>query len=190
MADLITLDEYKGYKGTSKNDQDTKLSFIISSVSSLIKAYIGQGLTEYYNDPYTEDIYTPYDTDVLYLNAWPIKEIVSVEEAEGGWMGGLDSTIHYPMIFNSDYTFNANNGTINRLGQNWSRNIRVSYTYGYEDVPEVIKHAAIELTSYYMNEEWKPTRSMQGTTMVGPAPEAGGIPKHIQIMLDTYKVGL
>ncbi len=190
MTDLITLEDYKTYKGMAKTDQDGKITFLISSVSALIKAYCGQSLIDNWDEPLVEDITLPYDTNQLYLNAYPIREIVSVEEAFGGYMGGLDSTIHIPVIFNTGYGFSIGSGKLTRVGGNWSRTVRVTYKAGYETVPEQIKLAAIELVSYYFNEEWKPSRSMQGTSLAGPAPESGGIPKHILPMLDTYKVGL
>jgi hypothetical protein len=92
--------------------------------------------------------------------------------------------------FNTGFTFDSASGSLNRLGSNWARSIRVTYTAGYETLPGDIKFAAIELVSYYLNEEWKPTRTLQGTSIAGPAPEVGGIPKHIALILDGYKVGL
>lgn len=190
MADLITLQEYKDYKGKVKTDDDEKISVLISSVSNLIKAYVGHSIIDNWDTPLEEEYTLPYDTNTLYLNIFPVREIVSVEEAVGGWVGGLDSTIHYPVAFNSDYIFDSPNGILTRLNKNWGRNIKVVYKAGYETTPPEIKHAAIELVSYYLNEEWKPTRSMNGSTMVGPTPESKGIPKHIQGILDGIKIGL
>lgn len=190
MADLITLEDYKLYKGMAKTDQDDKIKFLISSVSALIKAYVGHGIIDNFDEPLEETITIPYDTTTLYLNAYPVTNIISVEEIYGGYIGGLDSTISYPRIFNTDYAFEANAGVLTRIGSNWSNTVKVTYNAGYEETPMEIKLAAIELVSYYLNEEWKPTRTTQGTTMVGPAPEAGGIPKHVAVMLDNYKVGM
>lgn len=190
MADIITLEEYKTYKGIGKVDQDEKISFVIKSVSDLIKAYCGQSIVDNWETPIVEEITIPYDTNLLYLNAYPIRDIVSVEEVTGGWIAGLDSTVHYPAIFNSDYVFNSSSGLLTRLGRNWSRTVKVTYRAGYQVVPTQLKMAAIELVSYYLNEDWKPNRTMQGANMAGPAPEAGGIPKHILPMLNHYKVGL
>lgn len=188
MADLITLDDYKLFKGKSKTDDDDKITFLITSVSALIKAYCGHGIIDNWNTPIEEEIYTPYDTTTIYLNAYPIREIVSVDEVTSTRIAGLDSTIHYPAIFNVDYGFN-NAGYLSRIGSNWSRNIVVTYKAGYATTPPQIKLAAIELVSYYLNEEWKPTRTMQGTSMVGPPPDVNGIPKHIAVMLNSFKVG-
>ena len=190
MADLITLEEYKAYRGTSKTDNDDRLTFLIASVSALIKAYVGFGITDNWDTPIEETISLPYDSNTLYLNAYPVREIVSVEENLGGYVGGLDSTIHYPAVFNVDYTFEVGNGTIRRIGGNWARNVTVRYKAGYETTPPELKLAAYELVSYYDKEDWKPTRTMQGASLAGPAPETAGIPKHILPILDNYKVGL
>lgn len=190
MTDLITLDEYKAYVGKSKTDDDGKITFLISSVSALIKAYVGHSIIDNWEEPIVEDIYTPYDANTLYLPAHPVRDIISVEEVTGGWMGGLDSTIHYPLVFNSDYTFNVSNGYISRVGGTWNRHVRVTYRAGFAQTPAQVKLAAIELVRYYMDEGWKPNRTMQGANMAGPVAEADGIPKHIAVMLDHYKVGI
>lgn len=190
MADIITLDEYKTYKGIAKTDQDNKITFLISSVSALIKAYCGQSLVDNWDTPITQTITLPYDSNTIYLDAFPIRDVTLVEEVMGGWVAGLDSTIHYPAQFNADYTLSVENGRLTRLGRTWSRTVKVTYRAGYDEAPMQLKLAAIELVSYYMNEDWKPNRVMQGATMAGPTPETNGIPKHIALMLDHYKVGL
>ncbi len=190
MADLITVEEYKAYKGIGKNDTDDKIAFIIASVSALIKAHVGHSIVDNWEEPVTVDINTAYDTKTIYLDAYPIRDIISVEESFGGYVGGLDSTIHYPVVFNVGYNFSYGAGAIHRIGGTWARNIRVTYTSGYETVPEQIKFAAIEMVSYYFNEEWKPARTMQGTSIAGPTAEQGGIPKHIVPMLTEFKVGM
>lgn len=188
MADLITLNDYKMYKGMVKTDQDDKINLLIKSVSSLIKAYLGHGVVDNWEDPIVEEYTLPYDSSLLYLNSYPIREIVSVEEEVGGYVGGLDSTVSYPVVFNTGFTVDGALGRITRIGGNWARKIKVTYTAGYEQTPEEIKLAAIELVSYYFNEEWKPTRTAGGTTMAGPIPLAGSIPKHVASLLDSYKV--
>lgn len=190
MADLITVEEYKDYKGITKTDQDSKLDVLVPTVSALIKAYLGQDLTSHYVTPLVKDYTIPYDTNILYLDEYPINEVILVEEAEGGWVGGLDSTIHYPIIFNTDYTFSSSDGALVRTGSTWANSVRVTYTFGYPTTPYDVKFAAIELVSYYLNEEWKPARQAGGTSISGPAVEAGGMPKHIKLMLDNYKQGL
>ncbi len=189
MADLITLDEYKTYKGKAKTDDDDKIVFLISSVSALIKAYVGHSIIDNWDEPVTDVIHTPYDSTNIYLDAYPIRQIISVDEVSGGYVGGLDSTIKYPMQYTADYLFSQSGGVLNRIGKTWARTIEVTYTSGYQTVPEQIKLAAIEMVSYYLNEEWKPARTMQGTSIAGPTAEAGGIPKHVAPMLDHYKVG-
>ncbi len=187
MADLITLEDYKTYKGLGKTDQDDKINLLIKSVSSLIKAYVGHGIVDNWDTPLVETYTLPYDTSTLYLNSYPINEIISVTEDVGGYVGGLDSTIHYPVEFNIGFSFDPGGGKLVRIGGNWARNITVTYTAGYAEVPEGVKLAAIELVSYYLNEEWKPTRTAGGTSIAGPAPEVGGIPKHITPLLEYYK---
>lgn len=189
MTDLITLDEYKSFKGLGKNDKDDKIEFLIGSVSALIKAYVGHSIIDNWDTPLSETLYRPYDSGVLYLDAFPIREIVSVTEQVGGYVGGLDSTISYPAVFNSDYSFDPVAGALSRMGRNWARNVTVVYKSGYATTPPEIKLAAIELVSHYLNEEWKPTRALQGTSITGPTPEVGGMPKHIQAILDRFKVG-
>lgn len=190
MADLITLEEYKNFKEITSTKNDSKLSFLISAVSSLIKTYCGHNIIDNWDEPFVEDITTPFEQDRIYLTGYPVREIISVEEfgpSANYYVQGLDSTIHY-VVPATAYNISTGTGGLVRLGRNWTRSVRVTYTTGYEETPTDLKLAAIELVSHFYNEEWKPSRTTMGSTMAGPAPETTGIPKYIRAILDLYKV--
>ena len=186
--ELITLEEYKIYKGISKADQDNKINLIIPSVSNIIKAYIGTSLVDHYNDPITETHTVEYPTNEIYTRHWPINEVISVTERDRSYW---DSTVHLPLVSGVDYV--VEDGYLVRTGPYsvWTTGpstVVIEYTYGYETLPQEIKLAALELTSYYMNSEFKESRSIQGTTIVNKVSSEPDLPPYIRAILDFYKV--
>jgi hypothetical protein len=192
MTDLITLEEYKTYKGLAKTDEDEKLSLIISNVSSLIQAYTGRNFVD--NGQNIEEVFSlDYDASILYLDKYPVSELVSLTEIDPY---GYDSTVHFP-VPTSSYFLDANQGKLIRLGGGyWPQGpgaVTVTYRAGYANgtsIPLELKQAALDLVSYYKNEEFKPSMQTRGATItnnVSRAETDNQFPPHIQRILDLYK---
>jgi len=58
MAELVTLNEYKSYRGITGVTDDPKLNVIIPSISKLIRNYCGRSFTEYFATDKVEVIFT------------------------------------------------------------------------------------------------------------------------------------
>lgn len=188
--DLITLQEYKDYQQIAQTKDDVKISFTITSVSNLIKAYIGTTIND--DTPITETISLDYDTNVFYTSQWPIREIVSITEWD---RYTYDSTVHVPLTGDVDY-YQAGDA-IYRVKQpggfaSWSVGpgaVTITYIAGYDEVPQDIKLATIELVAYYVKEEFKQSKTIMGTTTVNSyAVKDGTMPSHIRTLLDSYKI--
>ena len=54
MADLITRDDYKTYKGIDHFKDDTKIDALLSPISSLVKTYCGTSFIDDYSSAKTE----------------------------------------------------------------------------------------------------------------------------------------
>jgi hypothetical protein len=197
--ELITLDEYKTAKGIVKNDQDVVLSGLITSVSSLVQKYIGRTFSSTLRE-ITEVINLDYDTCEIYLEEWPVNEIVSLTEIDPV---GADSTIHFP-VPDTTYRLNAADGVLIRtIGTSyWPQgygSVEVTYEVGVADVedaviPADLKQVTIDLVTYYHKEEWKESRNMRGASMMNEPINSYGsysskFPPHIQRVLDLYKDG-
>lgn len=195
MADLITLDEYKLAKGLSKNDENDRLSMLIANVSSLIQTYIGRNFVDD-GQNITQVFSLDYDTPILYLDKYPVSTIVSITETDPY---GYDSTVHFP-VPSSNYYLDSTNGRLIRVGGlYWPQGpgaVIVTYRAGYPAgtaIPSELKQAAIDLVSYYKNEEYKPSMQTRGATLTNPVQSgrqgdlSTAFPPHIQRILDLYK---
>lgn len=190
MADLITLQEYKDYMGLKKPDEDTKIGFLITSISSLIKAYLGYSLVDNYDIALTEYASFDYDTNVYYPKQWPIRDIVEITETD---RYSYDSTIHVPLTAESDY-YLSGDAIIRVPGYGgfgtWPQgpnSVMIRYRAGYDDAPNDIKLAAIELINYYKQEQFRQSKTIMGSTIINSVSKADEWPPHIKLILDSYK---
>jgi len=194
MANLITLDEYKTAKGLQKNDQDGVIETLITNASAIIQTYIGRQLFNN-GEPIDEIIGLDYDTNVVFLDQYPVREILSLEALDNSY---YDSTVHFP-IAPSSYLLDSKEGKLIRTGRNayWPQGpnaIKVTYTAGSLDengVPPELKQATIDLVTYYMKEEWKDSKSTRGATInnntgTGNSNTGTNFPPHIQRVLDLF----
>jgi len=193
--DIITLQEYKTYNGITKPTDDPKVSMLISFVSSLIKAYIGRDFST--EETVTEVISLDYDTNQIFLEKYPVREILSITETDRyTW----DSTVHVPLLKDVHFDVNMKEGIITRSWTpgsfaNWPINpgvVRVEYITGTNDLfasvfPEDLKLAAIELVNYYKNDEFRQSKALQGASIVNSVPQGTDFPQHIQVILDRYR---
>jgi hypothetical protein len=196
MIDLITLDEYKLAKGLSKNDQDDRLNMLIRNASSIIQAYLGRSFSDEDED-ITEVFSLDYDARILYLDKYPVSDIVSITEIDPY---GYDSSVHWP-VPSATYFLDASLGRLIRTdGGYWPQGAgavvvtyRAGYPVGIENVPAELKQATIDLVSYYKDEEYKPSKQTRGATItnaVGTGRSGDlstAFPPHIQRILDLYK---
>ena len=192
--DLITLEEYKSYNALSDNPkEDDKISLLISSVSSLIQAYLGlkfEGGTAV-----TEVLSLDYSTNLIFLENYPVVGPVTVSETD---RVTLDSSIHVPLIYASDYILNAAQGILTRVYTpggfaSWPISpsvVTITYNTGSffvdDEVSSDLKLAAVELVKYYMKEEYRQSKSVQGTSIVNTLAAGEDFPQHIQVILDRY----
>ena len=196
--DIITLEEYKAFNALSGNTKDdAKIVLLISSVSSLIQAYLGLDFTG--GKSVTEVLSLDYDTNTIYLENYPISGPVTVSETDRyTW----DSSVHVPLAYSSDFFVDEEEGVLTRVYTpggfaSWPVSpgvVTVTYTTapkwpgtGASAVPADLKLAAIELVNYYRNDEFRQSKSVQGSSLVNTLAEGTDFPKHIQVILDRYK---
>lgn len=194
--DLITLEEYKSYNALSDNPkEDLKISLLISSVSSLIQAYLKLDFIGGNN--VTEVISLDYDTNVIYLENYPVVGPITVTETDRYTQ---DSSVHVPLAYASEYILNESLGTLTRVYTpggfaKWPVSpgvVTVSYSTapyfgtGFSTVPPDLKLAAIELVKYYMKEDYRQSKTIQGTSIVNTLASGTDFPQHIQVLLDRY----
>ena len=195
MADLITRDEYKSLKNLSQSVKDDgRIDALVDSVSQLVKTYCGNNIVDYYSSNKTETFNINWDTHMVQLTESPVNAIVSVQEREGYSSSYTTLTTgdnEYYLDTDTDSVIRTTTGSAYK---NWPRGpgaVKVVYTAGYATTPKDLQLAVADLVTYYLKDEYKERRSLQGASMTnqGTSSAANNVdfPDHIKRVLDLYK---
>lgn len=147
-SNLVTLAEYKAYAGITSTNQDAEINSIIPKASQLVKTICRRSFVDYVNDS-KEEIYSG-GWDKLYLKEYPILNILSVE-----YSTDYGKTYNELVEF-EDYVLDYEDGTIAAIYPPFPKYIngyKVTYTAGYETLPEDLKIAVMDLVTYYIKND-------------------------------------
>lgn len=195
MADLITRDEYKALKNLSQSvKEDGRIDALIDSVSPLVKTYCGNSIIDYYSANKTETFNVNWDTYLVQLTESPVNTIVSVQEREGyssAYKTLTTANTEYYLDVDTDSVIRTTSGANYR---NWPQGpgaVKIVYTAGYETTPKDLQLAVADLITYYLKDEYKERRTLQGASIQnrGTSSMADNVdfPDHIKRVLDLYK---
>ena len=193
MANLITLQEYKTAEGISAPKDDARLNVLIPSVSELVKTYCGNTFVDFFSSNKTEEFSIDWATYIVQLTESPVNSIVSVQERQSYSTDYTTLTTgahEYFLDTTTDSIFRTNSGSY----QNWPRGVgavKVVYRAGYSATPKDLELAVIDLITYYLKDEHKERRTIQGASIQNAAsssqPNNVAFPDHIKRVLDLYK---
>lgn len=183
MANLITKDFYKQAKSLTSSKEDGRLDLLISSISQLVKTYCNNSFVDYVVDPCTEYKSIKWTTDVIQLDNSPIISVVSVKERPS-----FDSD-YVTLTEDVDFIVDDN---LYRVGASWANGpkaVEIIYTAGYAELPEDLNLALVDLIHYYMQSEYKVSRSTMGASITNEVSSKAGAPwpDHIKRILDLYR---
>lgn len=195
MADLITIDEYKALKNLSQSVKDDgRIDALVDSVSQLVKTYCGNNIVDYYSSNKTETFNVNWDTHMVQLTESPVNAIVSVQEREGYSSSYTTLTTGDNEYFLDTDTDSVIRTTTGSAYKNWPKGpgaVKIVYTAGYATAPKDLQLAVADLVTYYLKDEYKERRSLQGASMTnqGTSSAANNVdfPDHIKRVLDLYK---
>lgn len=185
VKQLITRAEYKAYAGITSANQDTEIDTLIPKVSQLIKSYCRRSFTDYAADAKVESFNG--GTDKYYLKEYPLLTMLSVEYSTdyGQNYNALEEYVDFVAdIEDSSIISLATNGFPRAIN-----GYNITYTAGYDTVPEDLKLAAMDLVTYY--------RKNDASVHNNRTPGGGGsvqleyimntnFPAHIKRVLDLY----
>jgi len=193
MADLITLASYKEAEGLSTPKEDLRINALIPSVSQLVKTYCGNSFVDFYSSNKTETFNIDWGTYIVQLTESPVNTIVSVQERQSysaSYVTLTTGAYEYALDTKTDSILRTNSGSY----QNWARGVdavKIVYTAGYSAVPDDLKLAVIDLITYYLKDEHKERRTIQGASIQNAASSSQkdnvAFPDHIKRVLDLYK---
>jgi hypothetical protein len=194
MVDFVTIEEYKEAEGISSPKEDLRLNNLIPSVSQLVKTYCGNSIVDFYSTNKTEVLNVNWDTHVLQLTESPVNTIVSVEERntyDAAYIPLTTSAFEYYLDPTTDSVLRTTGGRSYKFWAKGPGAVRVVYTAGYSECPADLKLAVIDMITYYLKDEHKERRTMQGATVQNAASttQANNVafPDHIKRVLDLYK---
>ena len=189
--DFITVDEVKDYLGITGTDEDDTLATIVASVNAFIPQYTNRIWDK---TTYTEELYDGPGHAALQLKQYPIISItkIEVEDEEIEERSGVGEQGYYVKDYDTGIIYN------NELWDRGRGNTLVSYVAGYEtadDLPKDLKHACLELASFFRNMKGKSGIAAESlgsysySLMNNPSGESGIYIPDVVIrnILDRYK---
>jgi hypothetical protein len=150
-TDLITLAEFKAYAGINSTNQDSTINTIIPKVSALVKSYCRTTFKDFITTAKVEVFRSSYN-GTLQLEELPLKAIGSVEFSEDF------GRTYTSLVEFTDYVIDPKAQQLELIPEgykNYNRvnAFRVSYTAGYDVLPEDLKLGIFDLVSYYLQHD-------------------------------------
>ena len=187
MASLLTLEEYKTIKGKNlaNPNEDGRVQALLTSISDMVREYIGRELTAYYATNKVE--YSPGNVTFIKLKEYPVvgTALLEYKTSEGTYTAMVDE---------EDYYIDNDSGIVDAVGESAfssSRNpkfIRITYRGGYADCPEDIKMAIADYVEKQIKSEHSINKTLGGQdSMSFPSGTQGRLPSHIAVVLDLYR---
>lgn len=182
-ADLITLAEYKAYAGLTNPNQDTAIKSIITKVSQLAKSYCRRAFVDYVSDAKV-DIFS--GGTFLVPTEYPLLSVSSVEYS-------TDYGKTYTTLTEfTDYAVDLEENTIVPISDTEfpraTNAYKITYTAGYEEMPEDMKIAIMDLVTYYLKNDMavKSNRDAGSNTVQIEYITKNTLPSHIARVFDLY----
>lgn len=179
---LVTKAEYKAYAGITSTTQDAVIDALIPKVSELVKSVCRRTFVDYVNDAkidYFEggEFFTPSEYPVL---------TVSLEYS-------IDYGQNYTeMVEFTDFVYKKSDETIRPIllteFAQYINGYKLTFTAGYETIPEDLKLAVLDLITYYIkNDGAIHSSKAPGTNSVQiEYVTTTNLPAHIKRVFDLY----
>lgn len=129
---LATVEELAAYLGREIDEEDPSAILALNIASDLIRNFCGHSITQVEDD---EIILDGTGTQLLLLPATPVTEVASVE-------------VDGEELEEDDYAWSRRGWIVRTDGYYWPTDpssIAVTYTHGYETVPDSVKGVALAL---------------------------------------------
>lgn len=182
---LVTRAEYKAYAGLTSPTQDANIDLLIPKVSELVKTICRRTFVDYVNDSKVE--YFDGGNFNLIPSETPTINVSSLEYSS-------DYGASYTALTEfTDYVVSKGNGEVYTTSRTTPfvagvNAYKITYTAGYEVLPDEVKLAVFDLISYYIKNDMaihSPKAPGTNTVQIEYVTTAG-LPAHIRRVLDLY----
>jgi len=181
---LVTLTEYKNYAGIANPNQDTVIANIIPKVSELVKTICRRTFVDWVDDGKVEYF---EGGEVFNLGEGPVLQVTSVEKSEDYGQTWTELVEYTDWVLKkTTHQIVPVSGT--RYFDELVNGYKVTYTAGYEVLPEDLKLAVLDLITYYLkNDAAVHSSKAPGTNSVQiEYVTTTSLPAHIKRVLDLY----
>lgn len=181
---LVTRAEYKQYLGLNSPTQDSIIDLIIPKVSELVKTICRRTFIDYVSDSKTE--YHEGGANILVPEEYPVLSVNSLEYSTD--YGNTYTTL-------VEYTDYATSKFSHNIISIWPdgfpalvNGYKLTYTAGFEVLPEDLKLAVFDLITYYMKNDMAiHSNKAPGTNDIQiQYVTTTNLPSHIKRVLDQY----
>lgn len=183
-ADLVTLTEYKAYAGITSPTQDTAIKTIIPKASALAKTICKRTFIDYVNDAKIE-VFSG-GVPKLQLSEYPVLSVSSVEYSAdyGNTYTALTEFVDYVVDREDECISCISSSEFPKAVNAY----KVTYTAGFEEVPEDLKIAVMDLITYYLKNDMavKSQRDAGSNTVQVEYITKNTLPSHISRVFDQY----
>jgi hypothetical protein len=182
---LVTRQEYKTYAGIKSTNFDVEIDALIPRVSQLVKNYCRRTFVDHMDAGNEKTDVFNGDVDKLILPEGPVFDIVSVSQSDDYGQTYMPLVKYSDWVNDGDFILPVN-------AQNyWAKKIRgykVVYFAGYDDVPQDVGLAVMDLITYYRkNDGAIHSTKAPGTNAVQiEYISTTSLPAHIKRVLDLY----
>lgn len=184
---LTTRADYKAYAGIKSTNYDSEIDALLPKVSTLVKNYCGRTFVDYWNVTKTEYFDGGYDKFILKEGPLVGTPTVSVSEDYGTTWTPLTAGTDY--IARSDPYPQIISLQASKKFPEKLNGYKVEYTGGYDDVPDDLELAVMDLITYYRrNDASVHSTKAPGTNSVQVEfISTTSIPAHIRRVLDLHR---
>lgn len=182
MEDLITKAEYKKYAGISSTNQDAKINILVPKISQFVKNYCKRTFIDYAFD-YKTEVFNG-DLDSFILNEPPILEVQSVEFSSDYGQNYTELVEYTDWVLDGYQIKPITQATFPK----YIRGYKVTYRGGYEELPEDLHLATMDLVSYYLKNDGavNAVKFTNTSTMQTEYISDAALPSYIRRILDNY----
>lgn len=181
---LITKAEYKAYAGINSTTHDATIDILIPKISELVKNICRRTFVDYVNDTKTE--YHEGGSSFLVPEEYPVIAVSSLEYSSD-YGSTFSSLVEY-----TDYALSKATNSIKAISSTGFpgaiNGYKLTYTAGYETLPEDLKLAILDLLTYYIkNDSAIHSNKAPGTNTVQiEYVTTTNLPAHIKRVLDLH----
>lgn len=180
---LTTRKDYKAYAGIKSTNYDQEIDKLIPRISEFVKSYCNRSFVDYYDQDFVEVFHGA--THSFLLQETPVQEIKSVEFSSdyGQTYTELLQFVDWVLI-DDEIVSVSNNGFVKQL-----QGYKVTYTAGYEDTPQDLELAIMDLITYYRQNDGAihSTKTPGSNSVQIEYISTTNLPSHIKRVLDLYK---